>query len=416
MNKHVIAQTQSPRLRDRHRCRRRRAYARPRYSLWRTDRGSRRRRLARGQRLGGDPPRRYRRDPHRPLGNGPGHAHRPRPTRRRRTRMRLVEGHHRISDARPKRRPQARMGRFFDRRQPRHPHQPGICPQGRRHRAHDAGPGRRQRMEGAGLGMHRGQQRHHPRGVGQDHDLRQGGGSRGQDSSRPRSRGQAEGSQGLEDRRQGREAARHRRQDHRQDDLRHRRQAAGHAQRRDQGVSGLRRQAEELRRSQGHGHEGRQEGGEGRRQRGRRRRRYLVARQDRARSAADCLGRRRQRQGLQRVDREMARRRSRQCPAGLYRQPERRRQGGDCRRRQEGRGGLQLSLPEPRHDGAAQRDGALDVRQMRGLVRHAKRRSGVCRDAGGFRAVRPTNATCTSRCWAAASAAAARPTMSGRRF
>ena len=37
----------------------------------------------------------------------------------------------------------------------------GICPQGRRHRAHDADPGRRQRMEGAGLGMHRGQQRHH---------------------------------------------------------------------------------------------------------------------------------------------------------------------------------------------------------------------------------------------------------------
>ena len=80
----------------------------------------------------------------------------------------------------PKRRTQARLGRFLDRRQPRHPHLPGIRPQGRRHRAHDAGPGRGQRMEGAGLGMHRRQQRHHPYAVGQDHDLRQGGGSRRQ--------------------------------------------------------------------------------------------------------------------------------------------------------------------------------------------------------------------------------------------
>ena len=109
---------------------------------------------------------------------------------------------------------------------------------------------------------------------------------------------QAEGPEGLEDRRQGRQAARHRRQDHRQDDLRHRRQAARHAQRRDQGLPGVRRQAEELRRSQGRRHEGRQEGGAGRRQRGCRRRRHLVARQDRARRAADRLGRRRERQGV----------------------------------------------------------------------------------------------------------------------
>ena len=37
-----------------------------------------------------------------------------------------------------------------------------ICPQGRRHRAHDADPGRGQRLEGAGVRMHRRQQRHHP--------------------------------------------------------------------------------------------------------------------------------------------------------------------------------------------------------------------------------------------------------------
>ena len=69
----------------------------------------------------------------------------------------------------------------------------------------------------------------------------------------------------LEDRRQERQAARHRRQDHRQDDLRHRRQASGHAERRTEGLPGIRRQAEKLRRSQGHGHEGRQEGGAGQR-------------------------------------------------------------------------------------------------------------------------------------------------------
>ena len=217
---------------------------RPRYSLRRTDRGSRRRRLARSQCLGGDPPRRHHRDSHRPLGDGSGHPHRPRPARRRRARMRLVEGRHRVSDPGSKCRTQARLGRFLDRRQPRHSHQPGICPQGRRHRARDADPGGRQRMEGAGLGMHRRQQRHHPYAVGQDHDLRQGGGSRRE--ARAAGGRQAEGSQGLEDHRQGRQAARHRRQDDRCDDLRRRRQAARHAQRRDQGLSGVRRQAEEL--------------------------------------------------------------------------------------------------------------------------------------------------------------------------
>ena len=59
-------------------------------------------------------------------------------------------------------------------------------------------------------------------------------------------------------------------------------------------------------------------------------------------------------------------------------------QNGDAKaaiaeRGQEGRGGLQLSLPEPRRDGAAQRHRALHRGQMRGLVRHAERRSGVRR-------------------------------------
>ena len=202
------AQTQPPRLCRRHRRCRRRPRARPRYSLRRPDCGARRRRLARSQRLGRDPARRHRRHPHRAIGNGPGHAHRPCPAGRRRTRMRLVESHHRISDAGTERRPQARLGRFLDRRQPRHPHLAGLCPQGRRHRAHDADPGRGQRMEGAGFGMHRRQQRHHAYAVGTHHDLWQGGRSRRQ--ARAADRRQAEGSEGLEARRQGRQAPRYR--------------------------------------------------------------------------------------------------------------------------------------------------------------------------------------------------------------
>ena len=168
-----------------------------------------------------------------------------RPAGCRRTRMRLVEGHDRISDARSERRPQARMGRFLDRRQPRHPHLAGLRAQGRRHRARDADPGRRQRMEGAGLGMHRGQQRHHPHALGPDHDLRQV--VEAAAKLEPPADGQAEGSQGLEDRRQGRcKRLDTRGQDHRQDDLRHRCQIAGHAQCRDQGLPGVRRQVEEL--------------------------------------------------------------------------------------------------------------------------------------------------------------------------
>ncbi len=52
--------------------------------------------------------------------------------------------------------------------------------------------------------------------------------------------------EGLEDRRQEPEAARHAGQGHGHHHLRHRRQAAGHAECRDQGLPGHRRQAEEL--------------------------------------------------------------------------------------------------------------------------------------------------------------------------
>ena len=115
----------------------------------------RRGRLAGDRRLGRDPARRHRRHPHRPLRDGPGHADRPRPARRRRAGVRLVEGHDRISDARPERRAQARLGRVLDRRQPRHPRVAEVRARGRRCRAHDADPGRGQRVEGAGVGVQR---------------------------------------------------------------------------------------------------------------------------------------------------------------------------------------------------------------------------------------------------------------------
>ena len=72
-----------------------------------------------------------------------------------------------------------RLGRFRHRRQPRHPHVAGLCAQGRRGGAHDADPGRRQRMEGAGVRVHRGQWRDHPQSVESFDDLRQGRGRRG---------------------------------------------------------------------------------------------------------------------------------------------------------------------------------------------------------------------------------------------
>ena len=81
--------------------RRRRRRPGPRLqSLRRRAGGSRRGRLARDRRLGGDPPRRHRGGAHRALRDGPGLAHRPRADGRRGTRVRLEEGHLGISDAR----------------------------------------------------------------------------------------------------------------------------------------------------------------------------------------------------------------------------------------------------------------------------------------------------------------------------
>ena len=75
----------------------------------------------------------------------------------------------------------------------------------------------------------------------------------------------------------------------------------------------------------------------------------------------DRLGRGPERQGLERDDRRDAEGRPRRRP-GLRGQPERRRQGRHRRRGQEGRGGLRVSVPEPRADGADERHGALHAR------------------------------------------------------
>ncbi len=158
---------------------------------------------------------------------------------------------------------------------------------GRRSRQTDADPGRGQRVECAGVGMQRVQQHDHAHVRQQDH-LRQGCRSRRQ--ARGAEGPQAQGSEGLEDRRQAAQAARHRRQGRRPGHVRHRLQDAGHAQRRDPDFAGVRRNGEELRRGHGRQDARRQEGGEGRRERRRRRRRHLVARQDRGRGIDDRLG------------------------------------------------------------------------------------------------------------------------------
>ena len=142
----------------------------------------------------------------------------------------------RIDHARPEPRAQARLGRDGHRRQPRHPHLAGLRAPRRRGRAHDAAAGGGRRVEGAGRRAH----------------ASPTASSRTRRPKRTTTYGkvaaaaakltppdpeehQAQGSEGLEDRRQADEAARHRRQAERQPGLRDRRQAARHAARGDQG-------------------------------------------------------------------------------------------------------------------------------------------------------------------------------------
>ena len=164
----------------------------------------------------------------------------------------------------------------------------------------------------------------------------------------------------------------------------HRRQAAGHAVRRDQGVPGVRRQAEELRRGEDRGHARRPQGREGEGHRRRGRCRYLVAGEDRARRAADRLGR-----GRQRIPVERDHRRAPQGGAhrGRHqrRPSQRRRAEGDRGRGQEGRGGLQHAVPRPCVHGADERHGQDLGRQGRGVGAEPERGGVACRPVGGLR-------------------------------
>ena len=315
-------------------------------------------------------------------------------------------------DARPEPRAQARLGR--------HARPAAAAASATSHQyVREGGAAAREMLKQAAANewkvpvaeVHRRQERHHPQGVEPHHDLRQGRGSRRQ--ARAAEGRQAQGPEGLDDRRQAAQAARHPATRSPASmtygsDLK----MPGHAERRHQGLPGVRRQAQELRRRQGPGMPGVKkvvqvgEAGVA-----------VIAdtfwqRQDRDRRAADRLGRRPERQGVERHDRRVAQGRARR--PDLRRQQERRRQGRDRRGGEEGRGGLQLSVPEPRHHGADERHRALYARQVRGVGptrRTAKRRSAP---PWKHRACRPPSATSTSCIWAAASAGAARQNTSRR--
>ena len=176
-NSHELCpENELPLLRRQH-CRRRwRTCARPRTPVRRRAGRARPSHDARGQCLGGNQARRHRGHPRRALGDGPRHADRSLPARCRRAGVQLGQGHLGISDSRPERRPQARVGRLLHRRQPRHPHVARIRAPRRCRRTRDAQAGGRQRMEGSGFGAVRRQGRHHAQGVEPQHHLRQGRG------------------------------------------------------------------------------------------------------------------------------------------------------------------------------------------------------------------------------------------------
>ena len=241
----------------------------------------------RDQRLGGHQARRHRGRAHRAQRDGPGHAHRPGATGGRRTRVRLGQGDHRVPDTGPERGAQPRVAELLHRRQPRHPRVQRLRAQRRRSGPHDAGAGRRQFVERAGQRMHGGQRRGHAQQERPQRALWAARRCSGQAARAGRGRRRAQGSQDLEDRRQAGGAPRHARQGRRLAGLRHGPEAAQHVERGDQGLPGVRRQDQELRCGRSGQSARREEGGAGRRQRGRGGGRHLVARQDRARCAAD---------------------------------------------------------------------------------------------------------------------------------
>ena len=197
-------------------------------------------------------------------------------------------------------------------------------------------------MEGAGVRMQRREQRHHAQAV-RPHASRYGKVAAAAAKLEPPKDIKLKDPKDWKIAGKPRQAARHRRQGHRQDGLRHRRQAARHAERRDQGLPGVRRQGEELRRRQGRGHA----------RASRRSCRSATPpspwsptpggrprpRSTRCRSSGTRAPNAKVQQADDRQDAQGRPRRR----AGLRRQQGRRRQGGARQRRQEGRGGLRLS-------------------------------------------------------------------------
>ena len=233
-------------------------------------------------------------DPHRALRDGPGHADRSRATRRRGTRVRLEESDDGVADARPEPRAQARLGRDRHRRQPRHPHIGGLCAPRWRCGADDAAAGGGQPVAGSGRAnstvangviTHAASKRRTTYG-------KVAAAAAKLTAAGPEEH-QAQGSEGLEDRRQAVQRLDTAPKAQWQPDLRDRRHAAGHAVRRDQGLPGVRRQA---RRASTNREDRRPipvpARGQGERRHCRRGRGHVVESEVRARPSADRLGRR----------------------------------------------------------------------------------------------------------------------------
>jgi len=224
--------------------------------------------------------------------------------------MRLAARDDRRSVARPEPRAQARLGQHVNRRQPGYPAIPGLCQARRRGRAHDAAPGGGQRVECAGRRVD-GRERHHPPRCDPPADhlrtRRAGGGEADTAGSQEH---QAQGSEGLEDRRQAREAARYLGKAQRQQGLFDRSAAAGDAQRRDQGRARVRQQDQQRRRFEDRQDARCPQGGASEGHRHCRGGRHLVAGEERARCADGHLGRGRKRQGVERKHREARRNRA----------------------------------------------------------------------------------------------------------